>query len=147
MAYFIFTKDVDNLEGSIYKIAENESDLNSLNITKSEFKIIEDSNENFELVKLKKKFPLKYQNNTITFITLESFFYLKDLKDYTENLKNYIKNFLDNNKNHPLFTKWNNYLNQINNLNLNSINFPLEKSLEEYFKDTNQTYLNPLQLP
>lgn len=147
MAYFIFTKNSDNLESSIYKIAENESDLNNLNLSKSEYKIIEDSDANFQLVRLGKKFPLKYQNNTITYIFNEPYFLLKDLENYIQYFKNLIKNYLEYNKNHSLYTKWNNYYNQLDSLNLNSFTFPFEKSLEEYFKDANQTYLNPLQLP
>ena len=37
MSYFIFLKDLNNIEGTLYKIAENESDLNNLNINKNDF--------------------------------------------------------------------------------------------------------------
>ena len=37
MAYFIFFKNADNQAGVLYRIAENESDLNSLIINKSDF--------------------------------------------------------------------------------------------------------------
>jgi len=47
MSYFIFLKNSDNIEGTIYKIAENQSDLNNINITQSDYKIIQDSQENF----------------------------------------------------------------------------------------------------
>ena len=40
---FIFTKDFENIEGSLYRIAENENDLSNLNISQSDYKIIEDS--------------------------------------------------------------------------------------------------------
>jgi len=32
MAYFIFTNNSDNVSGTTYRIAENESDLNNLNL-------------------------------------------------------------------------------------------------------------------
>ena len=67
MSYFIFTKDSDNIEGTLYRIAENEYDLNNLNIDKSIYKIIEDSQSNFEAVKYGTKYALKYNNNTITY--------------------------------------------------------------------------------
>ena len=51
MVYFIFGKNLDNIEGTIYRIAENQSDLNNLNILQSDYKIIEDSQSNFNLVK------------------------------------------------------------------------------------------------
>jgi hypothetical protein len=39
MSYFIFVKDLNNVEGTIYRIAENQDDLNNLNITQSIYKI------------------------------------------------------------------------------------------------------------
>jgi hypothetical protein len=147
MAYFIFTKDSDNIISSIYRIAENESDLNNINIEKTVYKIIEDTDSNFELVKLGKKFPEKYENNSITYISNEFNFSLESLKNYIEEYKKNILQFLNNNKNHLLFNRWNNYYNQLNTLNLNNITYPLNISLEQYFKDQNLTYLNPLQIP
>jgi hypothetical protein len=147
MAYFIFTKDSDNIVNSIYRIAENELDLNNINIEKTIYKIIEDTDSNFELVKLGKKFPEKYENNSITYISNEFNFNLESLKNYIEEYKKNILEFLNNNKNHVLFNRWNNYYNQLNTLNLNNITYPLNISLEQYFKDQNLTYLNPLQIP
>jgi hypothetical protein len=147
MAYFIFTKDSDNIVNSIYRIAENELDLNNINIEKTIYKIIEDTDSNFELVKLGKKFPEKYENNSITYISNEFNFNLESLKNYIEEYKKNILQFLNNNKNHVLFNRWNEYYNQLNTLNLNNITYPLNVSLEQYFKDQNLTYLNPLQIP
>jgi hypothetical protein len=164
MAYFIFTKNSENIEGTIYKIGENESDLNNLNINKEHYKIIEDLQSNFDLVKYGNRYPLKYINNTVVYNTTEINFadhvitnkngeqiiikLAKEfLREYIENYKIKIKQFLDNNKNHPLFNRWNNYYNQINNLNLDSITYPLNKSLEQYFNDLGQPSYNILQLP
>jgi hypothetical protein len=147
MAYFIFTKDLDNITGSIYRIAENESDLNNMNIEKNVYKIIEDTDSNFELVKLGKKFPEKYVNNSITYISNEFKFNLENLKNYIEEYKKNIFQFLNNNRNHVLFNRWNDYYNQLNTLNLENITYPLNVSLEQYFKDQNLTSLNPLQIP
>ena len=55
MAYFVFNKNSENLSGVLYRIAENEFDLNNLNIIKSDYKIIEDSQDNFNAVKLNNK--------------------------------------------------------------------------------------------
>lgn len=67
MAYFIFSKNFDNIEGTIYRIAENQNDLSNLNITPSIYKIIEDSQSNFNLVKFGNKIINKYNNDTITY--------------------------------------------------------------------------------
>jgi len=147
MSYFIFNKNQENLDGVIYKIAETEVDLNNLNIIKTDYKIIEDTQENFDNVKLNKKIVIKYINNTITYIDEIHNFNKDSLKIYVENFKKQIQTFLNNNYNHPLLSKWNNYYNQLNNLNLDNITYPLNKSLEQYFNDLGQPSLNPLQLP
>jgi alpha-L-arabinofuranosidase len=150
MAYFLFNKNLDNVEGSLYKIAENQSDLNNLNIDKLNYKIIEDSQSNFDSVKYGTKIIKGYNNNNINYADLSyefKFTKKQELQDYIEKVINQIKCFLDNNKNHLLFNNWNNYYNQLKSLDLDSISYPLGKSLEQYFKDQNLLSLNPLQLP
>jgi hypothetical protein len=147
MAFFIFNH-LEISEGNIYRIAENNTDLNNLNIIKLDYKIIEDTQENFQAVKLGVKFPRTHNNVSIVYENLNIFFSSEDnLKSYINNLNYQIKNFLRANLNHPSYNLWNNYLDQINTLNLNSITYPLNKSLEQYFNDLGQPSLNTLQLP
>jgi len=148
MAYFIFNANLDNLEGTLYRIAENQLDFNNLNINPSNYKIIEDLQENFNLVKYGVKWPSKYNGNTITYIDqIISYTNKEQLKIYIDSVKLPIKNFLENNKNHSYINKWNDYYNQLNSLNLDTITYSLNKSLEQYFNDLGQPSLNPLQLP
>jgi len=148
MAYFVFKKNSDNIEGSTYRIAETQFDLDNLNITKLEYKIIEESQSNFDLVKYGNKNIIKYNDNNISFLDTSIEFNKKEnLNTYVNNFKIQIKQFLDNNLGHPLYSRWNNYYNQLNSLNLDNIVYPLSTSLEQYFKDQNQTSLHPLQLP
>jgi hypothetical protein len=152
MSYFIFLNDMDNIEGSLYRIAENQSDLNNLNINKSIYKIIEESQSNFEDVKYGIKRPIKYNGQTITYsnepVSCLTFFNKKeDLFYYIKSIKEAIQQFKNLNQNHPSFNLWNQYYNQLNSLNLNNITYPLNKTLEQYFKDLNQLSLSPLQLP
>ena len=148
MAYFIFNKNSDNLTGDLYKIAENQSDLNYINIEKSLYKIIEDNSINFNSIKNGSKIVEKYNGEVITYLDfISSFKNKQQLESYVSTYKNSIKLFLDNNPNHALFNRWNNYYNQLNNLNLDSINYPLNISLEQYFNDLGQTSYNILQLP
>lgn len=148
MAYFIFTKNLDNIDGTLYRIAENLFDFNNLNIIPSVYEIIEDSQFNFNLIKFGNKFPEKYNNNIITYVDQTILFNNKnELQDYVNNFKQQIKQFTDNNPNHQLFSRWNDYYTQLNNLNLEDIIYPLNKSLEQYFNDLGQPSLNTLQLP
>jgi hypothetical protein len=148
MAYFIFLKNLDNVSGTICKIAENQSDLNNLNITQSDYKIIENSESNFNLVKLGNKHIDKYNNNDIIYSDQSNSFENKNnLQCHVDNLKKQIKEFTDSNKNHPLYDRWNNYYNQLKDLNLDSITYPFNTSLEQYFNDLGQPSLNILHLP
>jgi len=148
MAFFIFTKNQDNQTGTLYKIAENQSDLNNLNIIQSDYKIIEDSQDNFNDVKFHNKIINGYNNETILYENINTFYNNKDLLNlHIKNTKKLIKDFLDSNINHPLFNQWNSYYNQLNNLNLDNIIYPLNKSLEQYFNDLGQSSFNTLQLP
>jgi len=147
MAYFIFSNNLDGVEGTLYCIAENESDLNNLNINKSNYKILEDTQDNFNDVKYGLKYVIKYNTQNIIYSDMSHSFTKYDLIHYVNVLKSSIQTFLKINKNHLSFNLWNNYYNQLNSLNLDGITYPLNKSLEQYFKDLGQTSLHPLQLP
>jgi hypothetical protein len=148
MSFFIFIKDSDNIPGSTYKISENQSDLNNLNINQSNYKIIEDSQENFNAVKYGTKSINKYDGNQIFYSNVSTKFLNKiELQTYINSFCNQIQNFLTNNSNHPFYNQWNNYKNQLESLNLNNIIYPLNKSLEQYFNDLGQPSFNILQIP
>ena len=147
MSFFIFQKNNYAIQ-SLYKIAENNDDLNCLNIIQNDYIIKEDSQLNFEAVKLGTKKIEGFQNNQIIYIDYIINFNSKiDLKNYIDNFLCLIENFKKNNPSHKLFDRWNNYYNQLNNLNLNNIIYPLNKSLEQYFSDLGQPSLNILQIP
>jgi len=148
MAYFIFLKNLDNIEGTLSRIAETENDLNNLNIIKDDYKIIEESQENFDLVKFSKKSANKYNGNTIIFENLQIYYINKDsLISDIEIYKKNIKNFIDLNPENKSVNKWINYLDQLTKFDYTTISFPLNTSFEEYFNDLNLTSLSPLQLP
>jgi hypothetical protein len=147
MSYFIFSPNLDNVDGTLYRIAENQSDLNNLNISEDNYKIIEDIQSNFDFIKYGNKLA-KYNNNLIIYTDQTISFKNKEqLQQYVISFKNNIKQFTDNNPNHPLLSRWNDYNNQLSIIDFDSITYPLNKSLEQYFKDQTQTSLNPLQLP
>jgi hypothetical protein len=149
MAYFILQKNCDNIQGTLYRIAENQEDLNNLNIIKDNYKIIEDSQSNFDAIKYGTKNCISYNGNVINFEDcVNPGFKIKlHLKNEIDILSKVIQNFLDLNSNHPQFQKWSDYKNQLNSLNLDSIQYPLNTSLEQYFKDQNLPSLNRLQIP
>ena len=148
MAYFIFTKDSDDLTGTCYRIAENISDLNNLNLDQSSYKIIEDSIDNFNAVKYGTKSIVSYNNNTIVYEpvsgTIEN---KKDFQLILDSTITHLNLFLKYNINHPQYNQFNNYSIQLKNLNIDNITFPLNISLEQYLKDQNLPSFNYLQIP
>jgi hypothetical protein len=156
MAYFVFAKNLPNIYGTLYRIAENQSDLNNLNIIPSDYKIIEVSQDLFTQVQLHKISINFYDNNdqinsTSTFdpkLNLGVYFKNQQKLDtYLNNIKETIKNFLDGNKNHPQFNRWNDYYNQLMDFNTATAPYRINVSWEEYLKNSNQPYYNILQIP
>lgn len=152
MAYYIFSKDSDNIEGTIYKIAENQSDLNNLPILSQLYKVIEDTQTDFDSIKIGLKFPIKYNGNTITFMNIDPAPMFKNenlLKNYISDVQLRINTFLEFNPNHPSFKIWKNYYDQLNSFKgtLNTLTYPFNKSLEQYFKENSQPYFSTLQIP
>jgi hypothetical protein len=149
MPYAVFLKDKDNEIGSLVSIAENDFDLNSLTLILSDYKVISMSQSDFENVALDYKNIAKYQNNNIIFenTTYQPTSDKVIIKLTIENLKKYIKFFLDNNSNHSKYTVWKNYYDQLDSFNVNTMDLPLNHSIYNYFKSKNLISLNPLQLP
>jgi hypothetical protein len=148
MSYFIFIKNLDNIENSIFKIAENQFDLNCLNIIQSDYKIIEDSQLNFDFVKYGQKIITSYSGNIINYTNADSISFNKVLlKSTISSYKQLISQFLESSKDNPSYTRWANYFDQLSSLDLDNIIYPLNISLEQHFKDLNQPSYNILQLP
>ena len=146
----IFISIITNLEEALDRQEKLFSDLRLDYSTYNElyYKIIEDSAENFNLVKYGTKHALKYNGNNIILEDENNVFLVKEhLENYVTNLKNSINAYLKYNPNHPLFNRWNDYYNQLSSLNLDNITYPLNKSLEQYFNDLGQPSYNILQLP
>jgi hypothetical protein len=147
MPYLIFLKNSDNLDGTLFKIAENDTDLNNL-CNVNLYKVISVAENEFNQVKYGTKDPIKYLNDQITYLDIPTTFSNKErLNNYITSFKNQLNTSISNYPNHPSVNFWNTYLNQLNNLNLDTIAYPLNKSLEQYFNDLGQPSLNILQLP
>jgi hypothetical protein len=145
MAFFVFLNQ-ENVNGTIYRIAKTQEDLDNLNIDKNIYKIITDTDDNFNLVNLSKKIPLKFNENVIIYMDTNVFYLSKDQMQnvINSNIKN-INLFLDFNPNHPYFKKWNDYKAILTSLSLNDIVFPYNKSIEEHINSIGQTPINLLQ--
>ena len=149
MTYFIFGKNLNNMMGTLYRIAENQSDLNNLNINVADYFNKEVTENDFLNVKngLKNCSGYDSNNNIILEDKINLYKDEKTLQNEINYYKQFIEDFLNNNKNHPNFSQWNLYLNQLNSLNLDTITYPLNKSLEQHFNDLGQPSYSILQIP
>jgi hypothetical protein len=165
MAYFIFFKNQDNVEKSLYRIAETQEDLNNL-FNLSYYKVIEVSQNDFDDVKYAKKFIVKYNGDNVTYTDYvdpngETFVTKKQLNDYLNPFKENINAYLKATPNITINRNGNNYLGLLNNVHVSSI-IPKDKSdidsenvnmqyligsFENYMLNKYGTALNPLQLP
>jgi hypothetical protein len=149
MAYLICINNFDNIQGSLCRIAENQSDLNNLNIKQDQYKIIEISQQDFEDIKFKRKLFDFYNGNNVTYVVnnQEIIKNEEDLKLNISSTKKVIKDFLDNNSNHPLYSKWNIYYNKLSGINTKEVIYPINLSLEQYVFTLNIDPINILQIP
>jgi hypothetical protein len=150
MAYIIFTKNTENQTGTLYRIAENETDLNILKINNDVYTTIQDTQTNFNSVKLNLKDIISYNGNTIVYQdSLNNYLTKEGLLIYVGNLKKVLKQFLDNNSSHSWYNKVNNYYNIISSPTIldDITTYPFTKSFEQYLSEKNIEFLNPLQIP
>jgi hypothetical protein len=156
MAYFLFSKNSDNISGSLYRIAKDQTYLNYITPFPELYKVIEDSIENFDSVVLQKKQVVSYNGNTINYSQTDSINYSRQsLIDYINQVINQINNYLKVNLNSGLKNELNSYKNLLSSLNVNSIisldekgnPIPINKSLEQYLSDLGNEVINPLQIP
>lgn len=147
MSYFIFNKLSGNY---IYKIAENDSDLNSLKIPEEGYLTITVNQNDFDSVRLNNKYVLNY-NGSVQLENLSNYFDRSLLTKIIDSNINLISCFLDAQPQSVVFQKWLNYSNLLKSLNVNTIiptpNGTLTISLEQYLQNQGQTSLNILQLP
>ena len=152
MAYFIFTPNQPDTTGVLYRIASNDLYLNNLNINKSLYNIITDTDANFEDVQLGKKNIISYtSNNTINYEQnpsgLVCYKTSDELKNYIKSYSDLIDGFITNNPSNPLLSIWVSYKTQLLNTDIKTMIYPMTINLEQYYKNNNLTVLNPLQLP
>jgi hypothetical protein len=152
MSYFIFQSNQPNIEGNLYKIASNDTDLSNLNIDKNFYNIITDNDVNFQSVQLGTQNVISYSStNVITYEQTPSgnvfFNNSSALNNYIKNYLNQINNFIQNNPSNLWLSTWVSYNTQLLNTNVTAMTYPMTISLEQYYKNNNLPVLNPLQLP
>jgi hypothetical protein len=147
MPYFIYNKNSGN---QIYKIAENDIDLNQLIGIGESYLVVSASETDFNSVKLNLKDILNYDNVSNKFVDNTWGLNQESLKEYIKNACNQIQYFLNANPSHPKYQQFLNYSNYLKSLIVEIIipvNGSLNMSLEQYLQSIGQPYYSTLQIP
>ena len=145
MAYLIV-----NDQNGLYKIAENDTDLNSSNATFPPYTTIDISDADF--LKFKQELvDINISNGSATFTDRDfSIPYLvaeRDLLSYHKNIIESCKCFLDRNPSNAFYTECQNYCNYLKTLDYSSLPLSMDKTWEHYCQENSIAYIHPLQIP
>jgi len=112
---------------------------------------VQASQGDFDAVKLSLKTILPY-NGTSNQLVDQALLYNKDqMIQFIDKFKDLITNFLQNNPQSNVFSRWQNYYTFINSVNVNAIysapKFLSTQTFEQYVQSTGNPFYNILQLP
>jgi len=150
---FIFTKNLVDIKGSLYRIAASDEEMNVLNINPSDQKIITVTDQEFSDVQKGIKNVLSYNaSDVITFetnsdrsIDNEDVFLTEQ-----ENLLKILDNVIDKGHDSTFNANWITYRAAVAALDprdTDTYTYPIAKTIEEVLADNGTTIYSPLQLP
>ena len=160
MAYLLFNKDQENVLSTFQKLIANDTELANVQPPQAEYKIIDCSDDDFNAVKFREKWPTHYSGDTCYFETIDLDYPEKSdpsittvgydqetMQSQLDESKSIISKWLHQHGEHPDYDKWNNYYNELNSLDISGWSYPTLKALEKELSDRGQTSLSYLQLP
>tara|TARA_R100001086_G_scaffold191162_2_gene108469 strand:- start:1324 stop:1803 length:480 start_codon:yes stop_codon:yes gene_type:complete len=159
MAYLLFNKDQENVTSTFQKLIANDTELANVQPKQEAYKVITCSDDDYNAVKYREKWPSHYTGDTVTFETIDLDYPDKEdpsvpagydqvtMQDQLDQSKSAISKWVGSHGSHPDFDKWNNYLTELNSLDISSWTYPTLKSLEKELNDRGQTSLSYWQLP
>ena len=159
MAYLLFNKDQENVTSTFQKLIANDTELANVQPQQEAYKVITCSDDDYNSVKYREKWPSHYTGDTVTFETIDIDYPDKEdpsvpagydqvtMQDQLDQSKSAISKWVASHSSHPDFDKWNNYLTELNNLDITSWTYPTMKSLEKELNDRGQTSYSYWQLP
>lgn len=147
MAYFIFT---GTGSGTLYKIAENDSDKNGLHFSESNSIIKDVSDSDFLKIKSQKAaVSLDGDNVVIQDQSPENphFEEASSLQNIINEHVRICNQFIEDGKNQDsvFLSRVTNYKNMCESFDTSTVSFPLNKSWETYLSDNSIDFISPLQ--
>jgi len=140
MAIFIFAKNSDNQEGSLYRIADNQSDYDlNKNWNDDMYDLVTVSESDFNSVKLKNKNVVSKNGNTVTYDDVVWKYTLASvLQNDINNSIADIENWLSVNSEKPMASGVTTYLNYLKGLD--ATNIVTDPSSDATYDESTNTY-------
>jgi len=149
MAYLIFSKKENLTSSDLYRIAETEEHLNSLNIIKNDYIIKTISIDDFNNLKSENKKIESINGDQITYVDfirpnpLEK----EEFDKHIESRKEFCQAVLNAKKVKPIILGLvQQYLTTLNSIDTTTINFPLNKTFNQYINSQSLFFINLLQV-
>tara|TARA_R100001460_G_scaffold98568_1_gene141474 strand:+ start:259 stop:687 length:429 start_codon:yes stop_codon:yes gene_type:complete len=142
MAYLIFENN------NLYKIAANENDKNSLNLSNIAVSV-EISDSDFIAIKSNQK-EVTYDGSTLNFVDnpTEGITQTQEqIESCISDTIKYIDNFLKNNPSNAMAPGITSYKEYLQSFDSSSLSYPINKRWEKYCEDNSITYYSTLQIP
>jgi hypothetical protein len=152
MAVFVFSKNSDGINGSLYKIASSQSVYDdNKNWQDDLYDVITVNDDDYNEVKLGTKSVISKNGSTISYQETNTLFNTPvSLNSYINSVINIIDEWLTNNSSKPLASSVIAYKNFIRSINVSSLSIteenPLNSSLEAYVENQGITAVHPLEL-
>lgn len=158
MVYYVVVNTEHNCICKIsdYEIdIQNQPNVKKIEISKDEFYAIKWSSKTFlyDGKNYKIEGDQDIENDAGTILPDQTISYPynfkneEELKKYINDQIKFIEHWLNSNKNHLLYNKWDNYKNFLKNFNLTSIQYPFRQDFIKYLDLNNQPSNNLLELP
>jgi hypothetical protein len=152
MALFIFLKNLDDVEGSLYKIASNQSfyDANK-NWQDDLYDIITVNDDDYNAIKFGTKHVISKNGNTVKYENIDTFYENKEhLTSYINSVLSHLEQWLFINSSKPFASNVTTYLNYLKSIDVHSLSItkenPLNSSLEAYVENQGITAIHLLEL-
>lgn len=146
MKYLIFSKNLDNMGGTLCRVVPTQTIANNINYN-NDYKVIEVADDVADDIITGQKVNVKYSGNTYSTENSDSTHSFTNEDDLTRYIQNTINYYNDLIKTDGVdYSEWDSYITQLENFDTSSLTYPFQKTLEKHFKDNSLIYLHPLQL-
>jgi hypothetical protein len=149
MSILIFNKNSDNLVGSLYKMAPNQSYYDTHKKWSDDtYDLVVIDEDDYNKIKLNTKQVVSKNGTSVTYTDNPSIYNSSEqLKKDIQLISDCLKEWMSNNTNESLLiSEVNTYHNYLNSIDVNTITYPLNLSIESYVNNQGISIIHPLEL-